>query len=253
MVSDDATTAGNPAQRRPSEVKEVKGWEELGFWAGVVGRIGHLHRVTVQESTSPPAPVRLPPVQGDALVRIQTAARRRLASKRSSQIRRARLKQGLLGTTWLHEQKKAARVRQQQLQDEQAAPAPQPPPVAAAPARPSSKLSTRPSATGPTITFTSNVDDQAAELRRATTGCKHFDGSARAPAPAMRDLARGALVEFLAMTLFVYFGCGSAASNAHFNSGEWDASSVTIIAFQFGLGSTRLDPNPASRCASRSH
>jgi len=56
----------------------------------------------------------------------------------------------------------------------------------------------------------------------------------------MLELARGALVEFLAMTLFVYFGCGSAASNAHFNSGEWDASSVTIIAFQFGLGITVL-------------
>ena len=53
----------------------------------------------------------------------------------------------------------------------------------------------------------------------------------------MRDLAKGAFVEFLAMMLFVYFGCGSASSNAHFNSGEWDSASVTIIAFQFGLGS----------------
>jgi len=72
-------------------------------------------------------------------------------------------------------------------------------------------------------------------------GCTHFDGSARAPAPPMRDLAKGAFVEFLAMLLFVYFGCGSAASNAHWDpAGEWDSASVTIIAFQFGLGITVL-------------
>ena len=81
-------------------------------------------------------------------------------------------------------------------------------------------------------------------LGEIAPGCKHFDGSARAPAPPMRDLAKGAFVEFLAMLLFVYFGCGSAASNAHWDSaGEWDSASVTIIAFQFGLGST-LRPAP---------
>ena len=45
----------------------------------------------------------------------------------------------------------------------------------------------------------------------------------------------GAYVEFLAMALFVYFGCGAASSNAHFNTGEWDSASVTIISLQFGL------------------
>lgn len=48
------------------------------------------------------------------------------------------------------------------------------------------------------------------------------------------------MAEFLAMLLFVYFGCGAAASNAHFVSGEWDSASVTIIALQFGLGITVL-------------
>ena len=74
----------------------------------------------------------------------------------------------------------------------------------------------------------------------------HFDGSARAPWPSNRDLARGAVTEFVAMMLFVYFGCGAASSNAHFQSaltsgwGEWDPASVTIIALQFGLAITVL-------------
>lgn len=64
---------------------------------------------------------------------------------------------------------------------------------------------------------------------------KHFDGSARAPWPSNAELMIGAYVEFLAMALFVYFGCGAASSNAHFNNGEWDSASVTIISLQFGL------------------
>ena len=69
---------------------------------------------------------------------------------------------------------------------------------------------------------------------------KHFDGSERAPRPTNADLVRGAFAEYLAMTLFVYFGCGAASSNAHFVDGEWDSASVTIIALQFGLAITVL-------------
>ena len=47
--------------------------------------------------------------------------------------------------------------------------------------------------------------------------------------------------QFIAMLLFVYFGCGAASSNAHWRAnGEWDSASVTIIALQFGLGITCL-------------
>jgi len=42
------------------------------------------------------------------------------------------------------------------------------------------------------------------------------------------------------MTLFVFFGCGAAASNAHFSDGDWDPASVTVIALQFGLAITVL-------------
>jgi len=69
---------------------------------------------------------------------------------------------------------------------------------------------------------------------------KHFDGSEREAMPAKMDLARGAVAEFIAMLLFVYFGCGSASSNVHKTAGEWDSASVTIIALQFGLGITVL-------------
>ena len=64
--------------------------------------------------------------------------------------------------------------------------------------------------------------------------------------PGMKELARGGAAEFIAMLLFVYFGCGSAASNAHFHpngigkDGEWDSASVVVIALQFGLGITVL-------------
>eukprot|EP00756_Hemistasia_phaeocysticola_P004317 Hpha_TRINITY_DN12748_c0_g1::TRINITY_DN12748_c0_g1_i1::g.114493::m.114493 len=68
------------------------------------------------------------------------------------------------------------------------------------------------------------------------TSIKHFDGSDRPPTPPVREVMNGAFVEFLAMLFFVYFGCGAAASNAHFNNGEWDSASVTIIALQFGIG-----------------
>ena len=69
---------------------------------------------------------------------------------------------------------------------------------------------------------------------------RHFDGSPRAPRPTRQDLFVGAYSEFIAMLLFVYFGCGAAASNAHFVSGEWDSASVTCISLQFGLAITAL-------------
>jgi len=75
---------------------------------------------------------------------------------------------------------------------------------------------------------------------RANTQMKHFDGSERAEMPSAKSLVVGSLGEFTAMTLFVFFGCGAAASNAHFSSGEWDSASVTIISLQFGLGITCL-------------
>ena len=115
---------------------------------------------------------------------------------------------------------------------------------------------------------------------------KHFDGSERAPMPPMRDLVVGGFVEFWAMLLcafsprcaalpcarrtrlkarvpilaraVVFFGCGSASSNAHFNppegrgAPEWDSASVTIIALQFGLGSEPIwKVEPATRAHTR--
>ena len=80
-----------------------------------------------------------------------------------------------------------------------------------------------------------------------------FDGSDRPSMDSAQAIMRGALAEFLAMMLFVYFGCGSAASNAEKNTrnftladgssvavSEWNPASVTIIALQFGLGITVL-------------
>ena len=69
-----------------------------------------------------------------------------------------------------------------------------------------------------------------------------FDGMPREPMPAWRDLLKSAVVEFLAMLLFVYFGCGSAASNVQFvtHTGEWESSSVLLIAFAFGMSITVL-------------
>lgn len=37
------------------------------------------------------------------------------------------------------------------------------------------------------------------------------------------------------MLLFVYFGCGAAASNVHKPTGDWDSASVTPIALVFGF------------------
>lgn len=55
------------------------------------------------------------------------------------------------------------------------------------------------------------------------------------------NLLRGGFSEFIAMMLFVYFGCGSASSNVRkFANGEWDPASVLIISMQFGLGITVL-------------
>ena len=53
---------------------------------------------------------------------------------------------------------------------------------------------------------------------------KAFDGTDREAMPSKSELIKGAYAEFLAMLLFVYFGCGAAASNVHKNplTGEWD-------------------------------
>ena len=67
-----------------------------------------------------------------------------------------------------------------------------------------------------------------------------FDGAPREALPPLRDLLRGALSEYVAMTLFVFFGCGAAASNVSKVNGEWDPGSTTIIALQFGLTITVL-------------
>ena len=65
---------------------------------------------------------------------------------------------------------------------------------------------------------------------------KAFDGSEREAMPSARDLFVGSYVEFFAMLLFVFFGCGSAASNVQkTQSGEWDSASVVAIALVFGL------------------
>ena len=69
-----------------------------------------------------------------------------------------------------------------------------------------------------------------------------FDGMARESMPAWRDLLRSAVAEFVAMLLFVYFGCGSAASNLQFvtHTGEWESASVLLIALAFGMSITVL-------------
>lgn len=66
---------------------------------------------------------------------------------------------------------------------------------------------------------------------------KAFDGTDREAMPSKSELIKGAYAEFLAMLLFVYFGCGAAASNVHKNplTGEWDSASVVAIALVFGL------------------
>ena len=64
---------------------------------------------------------------------------------------------------------------------------------------------------------------------------KAFDGTDREAMPSGRDLLKGCLAELFAMLLFVYFGCGAAASNVHFNGHEWDSASVVAIAMVFGL------------------
>jgi len=74
-----------------------------------------------------------------------------------------------------------------------------------------------------------------------TMACAHFDGGARAPKPSMKDLLVGSFSEFMAMLLFVFFGCGSASSNAQFQaSGEWVSASVLMISLQFGLAIVAL-------------
>jgi glycerol uptake facilitator-like aquaporin len=60
--------------------------------------------------------------------------------------------------------------------------------------------------------------------------------------PKTADVARGAFYEFLAMALFVFLGCGAAASNVRkfSGSGEWDPAATLAIALQFGLAITTL-------------
>lgn len=59
--------------------------------------------------------------------------------------------------------------------------------------------------------------------------------------PSKDDLLKGCYAEFFAMLLFVYFGCGAAASNVHKTAnGEWDSASVVAIAMVFGLAITVL-------------
>lgn len=65
---------------------------------------------------------------------------------------------------------------------------------------------------------------------------KAFDGTPREAMPSTRELIKGCASEFVAMTLFVFFGCGSASSNVHKTpAGEWDSASVVAIAMVFGL------------------
>lgn len=65
---------------------------------------------------------------------------------------------------------------------------------------------------------------------------KAFDGTPREAMPPMRELVKGCAAEFVAMTLFVFFGCGSASSNVHKTAaGEWDSASVVAISMTFGL------------------
>ena len=79
--------------------------------------------------------------------------------------------------------------------------------------------------------------------RRAVVamGLKHFDGSERAPKPGTKDIIRGMVSEFLAMMLFVYFGCGSAARNAG------DPAWVLTVSLQFGLAITVRCPFSMAR------
>ena len=68
-----------------------------------------------------------------------------------------------------------------------------------------------------------------------------FDGTEREPLPSWRNIFKGSVAECVAMTLFVFFGCGAAASNVHKDAnGDWEPASVMIIALQFGLGITVL-------------
>ena len=63
-----------------------------------------------------------------------------------------------------------------------------------------------------------------------------FDGGLREALPSRKELLKGCYAEFIAMLLFVYFGCGSAASNVHKKAdGEWESASVVAIAMTFGL------------------
>eukprot|EP00965_Chrysotila_dentata_P234179 6200025-Pleurochrysis_carterae.AAC.2 len=66
--------------------------------------------------------------------------------------------------------------------------------------------------------------------------------------PSAKTIMRGAFAEFLAMTLFVFFGCGAPTRNAFKRAGiganvgqkVWEPASVTIISLQFGFAITVL-------------
>jgi len=52
---------------------------------------------------------------------------------------------------------------------------------------------------------------------------------------------KGCIAEFVAMMLFVYVGCGSAAGGFRkLEDGNWDPASTCLIALQFGLAITVL-------------
>ncbi|KAJ1495653.1 hypothetical protein T484DRAFT_1761542 [Baffinella frigidus] len=67
-----------------------------------------------------------------------------------------------------------------------------------------------------------------------------FDGTDRPPLPELAAVIRGGFAEFVAMTLFVFFGCGAASSELTQIGGEWDPAATLMVAMQFGLAITVL-------------
>jgi glycerol uptake facilitator-like aquaporin len=67
-----------------------------------------------------------------------------------------------------------------------------------------------------------------------------FDGTERPAQQEFVVIARGGFAEFIAMMMFVYFGCGAASSNLTKAGGEWDPAATSVVALQFGFGITVL-------------
>ena len=67
-----------------------------------------------------------------------------------------------------------------------------------------------------------------------------FDGRSRAPLPELATVIRGGFAEFIAMTLFIFFGCGAASSELTQIGGEWDPAATLMVALQFGFAITVL-------------